>query len=249
MPSSWAPEALKVQAVAARTYAITTSVGGGTFDLYSDTRSQMYGGVAAETPVDRRGRRRDPRAGRHLPRHPGRHLLLLELGRLHREHPERLARVPARALARRRARPLRRRRPATPTSTGATTSACGGRGCKLGRYVKGQLLGIQVTKHGASPRILLADVVGTKGRTQVTGSSCSRVRAADHARELHHDLHHPRRAPAEPREPPPRRSRAPRPAGRGTGRARAAGAGPRHRLGRRPRPARDDRARRRRRRR
>ena len=50
MPSSWAPEALKVQAVAARTYAITTSVGGGTFDLYSDTRSQMYGGVSAERP-------------------------------------------------------------------------------------------------------------------------------------------------------------------------------------------------------
>ncbi len=50
MPSGWAPEALKVQAVAARTYAITTSVGGAGFDLYADTRSQMYGGVAAETP-------------------------------------------------------------------------------------------------------------------------------------------------------------------------------------------------------
>src|SRR5205807_4295501 len=40
---------------------------------------------------------------------------------------------------------------------------------KLGHYVKGQLLGIQVTKHGVSPRVLLADVVGTKGRTQITG--------------------------------------------------------------------------------
>jgi hypothetical protein len=40
---------------------------------------------------------------------------------------------------------------------------------KLGHYVKGQLLGIQVTKHGVSPRVLEADVVGTKGRTQITG--------------------------------------------------------------------------------
>jgi stage II sporulation protein D len=50
MPSGWAPAALEVQAVAARTYAITTSVNRGTFDVYSDTRSQMYRGVAAETP-------------------------------------------------------------------------------------------------------------------------------------------------------------------------------------------------------
>ena len=48
-PSSWAPEALKAQAVAARTYALTSDAGGGTFELYADTRSQMYGGVGAET--------------------------------------------------------------------------------------------------------------------------------------------------------------------------------------------------------
>ena len=50
MPSSWAAAALEAQAVAARTYAITTTVGGSGYDLYSDTRSQMYGGVSAETP-------------------------------------------------------------------------------------------------------------------------------------------------------------------------------------------------------
>ncbi|MGI8622297.1 MAG: SpoIID/LytB domain-containing protein, partial [Solirubrobacteraceae bacterium] len=48
-PSSWPAEALKAQAVAARTYAITTSRAG-TFDQYPDTRSQVYGGVASETP-------------------------------------------------------------------------------------------------------------------------------------------------------------------------------------------------------
>src|SRR5207248_6666039 len=37
------------QAVAARTYALTSDVGGSQYQLYSDTRSQAYGGVGAET--------------------------------------------------------------------------------------------------------------------------------------------------------------------------------------------------------
>jgi stage II sporulation protein D len=49
-PSAWPAEALKAQAVAARTYAMTTDAGGPTFDQYADTRSQVYRGVAAETP-------------------------------------------------------------------------------------------------------------------------------------------------------------------------------------------------------
>jgi len=49
-PSAWPTEALKAQAVAARTYALTTDAGGATFDQYADTRSQVYRGVAAETP-------------------------------------------------------------------------------------------------------------------------------------------------------------------------------------------------------
>ncbi|HEU5363793.1 MAG TPA: SpoIID/LytB domain-containing protein [Gaiellaceae bacterium] len=49
MPSAWAPEALKAQAVAARSYALANLAKGRPFDLYGDTRSQMYGGVAAES--------------------------------------------------------------------------------------------------------------------------------------------------------------------------------------------------------
>jgi stage II sporulation protein D len=48
MPPSWAPEALKAQAVAARSYAVLRVGGGGSFDVYDDTRSQVYGGIAAE---------------------------------------------------------------------------------------------------------------------------------------------------------------------------------------------------------
>jgi SpoIID/LytB domain protein len=49
-PSSWPLPALEAQAVAARTYAITTDVGGRGFGQYADTRSQMYRGYLSETP-------------------------------------------------------------------------------------------------------------------------------------------------------------------------------------------------------
>jgi stage II sporulation protein D len=49
MPSSWHIEALKAQATAARSYALATRKRDGVFDLYPDTRSQVYNGVVAET--------------------------------------------------------------------------------------------------------------------------------------------------------------------------------------------------------
>jgi len=48
MPHTWPLEALKVQAVAARSYALASLVKGKPFDLYSDVRSQVYAGVAGE---------------------------------------------------------------------------------------------------------------------------------------------------------------------------------------------------------
>jgi SpoIID/LytB domain protein len=51
MPSSWAAEALKAQAVAARSYALANLKKSPDFDLYGDTRDQVYGGVAAESPA------------------------------------------------------------------------------------------------------------------------------------------------------------------------------------------------------
>jgi SpoIID/LytB domain protein len=50
MPMNWPPEALKAQAVAARSYALANLAKGRPFDLYGDTRSQVYGGVKAEAP-------------------------------------------------------------------------------------------------------------------------------------------------------------------------------------------------------
>jgi stage II sporulation protein D len=48
MPHTWPAEALKAQAVAARSYALKNLVKGKPFDLYADQRSQVYGGIASE---------------------------------------------------------------------------------------------------------------------------------------------------------------------------------------------------------
>lgn len=52
-PDYWPLAALEAQAIAARSYALAqleTVVTASTFDVYSDSRSQVYGGIAAETP-------------------------------------------------------------------------------------------------------------------------------------------------------------------------------------------------------
>src|SRR5918999_5584887 len=48
MPPTWHVEAVKSQAVAARSYALATKKPGATFDLYPDTRSQVYRGYDGE---------------------------------------------------------------------------------------------------------------------------------------------------------------------------------------------------------
>ncbi len=49
MPAGWPQEALRAQAVAARTYALATRKDVAGFDHYADTRSQVYDGMSAET--------------------------------------------------------------------------------------------------------------------------------------------------------------------------------------------------------
>ncbi len=47
-PPSWPMAELQAQAVASRSFALTGTVGGNGFDLYSDTRSQVYKGLESE---------------------------------------------------------------------------------------------------------------------------------------------------------------------------------------------------------
>ena len=51
VPKEWPTAALQAQAVAARSYALASIVKSKPFDLYSDTRSQVYYGVSAEAPT------------------------------------------------------------------------------------------------------------------------------------------------------------------------------------------------------
>ncbi len=168
MPASWSAEALKAQAVAARTYAITSNVGASSFDVYSDTRSQMYRGVAAETSstdaavaatraqvVTYRGQ-------------PAITYFFASSGG-HTENvedvwpgatPEPWLRGVSDPYDGAGGDPYHRW---THKLSLATATA------QLGGLVKGQLVAIHVLKHGSSPRIITAVVIGSRGRTIVSG--------------------------------------------------------------------------------
>jgi stage II sporulation protein D len=57
LPQTWLDETYKAQAIVSRTYAlyeVKSKPGGTSYDLFGDERSQMYGGVSAETDRARR---------------------------------------------------------------------------------------------------------------------------------------------------------------------------------------------------
>jgi stage II sporulation protein D len=51
MPASWPAQALQAQAVIARSYALRARSARAAYDLFADTRSQMYAGVGGEVPA------------------------------------------------------------------------------------------------------------------------------------------------------------------------------------------------------
>ena len=170
-PPSWPTEALKAQAVAARTYAVTTSKGGAGFDQYPDTRSQVYGGVAVETPATDAAVAATRGPGRHLPGPPGRHVLLLHLGRPHRGRREHAARAPSRM-------PWLKSvdDPYDSVSPrhrwGADTRDAVGAGAQAARARQGLASrASRCVKRGVSPRIVLAEVVGSRGAHAVDGAT------------------------------------------------------------------------------
>jgi stage II sporulation protein D len=174
MPASWSTQALEAQAVAARTYAITTDVDGNGFDLYPDTRSQMYAGVSAETPATNAAVAATSGRVVTYGGQPAVTYFFASSG----GHTESIQNVwPG-------ANP-------EPWLVGVPDPYDGAGGdpdhhwgsqisvsaaqAKLGSLVKGSLIGIQITKTGVSPRILTANVVGTKGTTSVTGDQLQQV--------------------------------------------------------------------------
>ena len=119
MPSSWAAEALKAQAVVARSYALRSRRPDRVFDVYADVRSQVYRGVAGEAGDRGRRRARHARARRPLRRRDRPDVLPLDLRRAH-------ARLTRRASAAAcRSRTCARSTTPTTTSRPCTRGPCG----------------------------------------------------------------------------------------------------------------------------
>jgi stage II sporulation protein D len=168
-PATWPMDALKAQAVAARTYAITTSKGGAGWDQYPDTRSQVYAGVAGERPssnqavAETRGE---------VVTYQGQPVVTYFFstsgGRTEDVENTPLGNEP-RAWLRSvedpydDVSPKHRWGPIRMSLTGA--------GRKLRGLVKGRFRGVKVVQRGASPRVVAADIIGSRGRTRVNGAT------------------------------------------------------------------------------
>ena len=168
-PSSWPLEALKAQAVAARTYAITTNKPGAGFDHYADTRSQVYGGVGAEAAPSNEAVRQ---TRGQLVTYEGEPVTTYFFS----TSGGRTENVETSALGTRPLPWLRSvRDPFDAVSPhhrwGPIRMSLGEAGRKLRGLVRGSFRGVDVISRGRSPRIVAADVVGSGGRTRVTGAT------------------------------------------------------------------------------
>ena len=166
-PASWPIEALKAQAVAARTYAITTNKPGQGFDHYPDTRSQVYRGVAAERPTTDAAvaATRDEvvtYAGKPVVTYffstSGGRTENVEFG-----FPGGTPKPWLKSVDDPWDRVSPRHR------WGPTRYTRGQAEARLRGLLKGRFEGIEVTRRGVSPRVVSAEIVGSRGRTAVSG--------------------------------------------------------------------------------
>lgn len=168
VPPSWPTEELKAQAVAVRSIAITGDVGGNGFDLYNDTRSQVYEGLESEyastnaAVAATRGQ---------VVTYKGdiAQTLYSACSGGHTESAVNVFGSPVPYLVGVPDPydyycPLHKW---TLDFSGPEISS------RLGAYLKGKLKQVVITKTGVSPRIVSAKLVGTGGTSTVTGSQLS----------------------------------------------------------------------------
>jgi stage II sporulation protein D len=165
VPPEWPMATLKAFALAVRSIALSTDVGGSAFDVYPDTRTQNYGGVAAETA------RTDSAARATLGQvvtYEGQVAQTTyfsssggqtESGFLGAPHVPYLESVPD---------PYDYYSPLHRWTLRFTQAEMAAR---LGPYVPGEFRGIRVTKRGESPRIAYAQLIGTGGRATIRGDT------------------------------------------------------------------------------
>jgi stage II sporulation protein D len=164
-PASWPLAALRAQAVAARSYALTGRVDGNGFDLYDDTRSQVYDGIASE--ATRANRAADETRGEVL-RYGG-EVAQAFFSACSGGHTESVQNVffgaPVPYL-------VGVRDPYDgycPLHTWTLRFSGGQISARLGSYLQGQLKRVVVTKRGTSPRIVWARLYGSAGVTKIRG--------------------------------------------------------------------------------
>jgi SpoIID/LytB domain protein len=165
VPPDWPMETLKAFAVAARSIALSTDVGGEGFDLYPDTRTQIYGGVKLETERTNRA----VAATRHQVATYGGEIAQTtyfsssggrtESGFLGAPDVPYLQSVPD---------PYDYY---SPLHTWSFRFSQAEMSSRLGPYVRGRLRGIRVTQRGDSPRIDYARLVGTGGTSTIRGDT------------------------------------------------------------------------------
>jgi stage II sporulation protein D len=167
-PSTWPASALQAQAVAARTYAVTTSAGGAQgFDQWPDVRSQVYGGVSAEAASTNAA---VTATNGHVVTHAGKPVVTYFFstsgGKTENVENSFLGSSP---------KPWLKSvddpyDDSSPRHKWGPLKLTGGEaGRKLRGLVKGSFRGVKVVARGVSPRIVRAEVLGSRGRTTVTG--------------------------------------------------------------------------------
>jgi SpoIID/LytB domain protein len=165
MPASWPLAALEAQAVASRTYAITADAGGSRFDVYSDTRSQVYLGKAAETAATNGAIAATAGQVATYDGQPAITYYFASSGGRTEDVQYAFPGAAAQPWLVGVADPYDQG-PAHRWTLSLSFAAAGRR---LNGLVKGSFRGIEVLARGSSPRVLTAYVLGSAGRTLSTG--------------------------------------------------------------------------------
>jgi stage II sporulation protein D len=163
MPASWPAAALEAQAVAVRTYALTAHAGGSKFDVYSDTRSQVYRGPSAETASTNAATIATAGQIVTYAGAPAITYFFASSG----GHTEDVQNAFGGA-----AEPWLVGVPdpyETKASSWTLSMSFASAAARLRGLVKGSLRGIEVLERGSSPRIISAAVLGSAGDTRVSG--------------------------------------------------------------------------------
>lgn len=167
-PASWPAAELQAQAIAARSYAVASAPQQG-FDLYGDTRSQQYGGYRAETPATNAAVSATLGEVVTYQRKPVTTFYFASSGGETESIQDAFAGAAPRPYLTAVLDPF------DATRFGPMTMPIHTAQRRLRGIVKGRLESIVVTKRGLSPRVITADVVGTRGTTSVSGETLAGV--------------------------------------------------------------------------